>query len=131
MPLAAKAAGSDAMRDALHLTASGFALDRALRGFVPNRADRGIETLEHLQDVAQLSDADITTRDQRLEHELLRTDLLHPPTAYRIAFLETLGPLPGAMTPDAAVSARLAAEWAPHLDKIGREVLARRRVEVV
>ena len=55
--------------------------------------------------------------------------LLHPPTAYRIAFLETLGPLPGAMALSPERHARLTAEWAPHLDMIGGEVLARRSVE--
>ena len=126
--LAARMAGPDAMRDALYLTASGFALDRALQRFVPDGAQRGAETLDHLCDMAQLSDADIEARNQRLERELLQTDVAHPPTAYRLGFLETLGHVLPALTLTPAAHTQLEAEWAPYRDKIGREVLARRSI---
>jgi len=128
--LSAKISGDGSMREALLLTASSFHLDRELRSFVPLDDDRGLRTLEFLKTAADLDVNLQQERQDRMTRELLSTDHMHPPTNYRLAFIETLGPMQGQLVVDDACWAKIEAEIAPYCEALGADVLSRRSVHL-
>ncbi len=125
----AKVAGSAAMRSALLLSAITDDLDRELQSFIPKTERRGRETLEFLREhVRGKESADHDLRAQ-LSRSLSRTDRSHPPTAYRLAFLETLGEKGRPAVVDDETWSKIWRALEPHLEAAGAEVLSRRELQ--
>lgn len=126
--LSARLVGEDAMRDALLLLAASDHLNNQLKSFIPAGGARGRETLDFLRSNAQLPDALVQERQEHIARSLLRSDTSHPPTAYRLAFLKTLGQ-ENSFVLDDETWKKIWLELGPRLEALGAEVLNRRNVE--
>lgn len=60
---------------------------------------------------------------ERVRAERLAVDAPHPPSIYRQAFLDALSPKAPPYAPAADLFGRIEAELAPHLERVGNEIL--------
>jgi hypothetical protein len=61
----------------------------------------------------------------RMEVELLAVDKTHPPTRFRIGFLEAIGSMPPAVTSAPGEMERIDAEFRPHSETQADKIYAR------
>ena len=124
--LSAEVAGSEAPVDLLYHTAMAEAVRRKSLTFGGRNVPRGRDMV---RDLAQATKEVGTEERARLTAKLKDTghviDASHPPTAFRIAFLETLPKMmPQVMAEDVDWAA-IDAELAPHFARVGDRIAKR------
>ncbi|MEM7645220.1 MAG: M48 family metalloprotease, partial [Pseudomonadota bacterium] len=116
--LAARVAGSGAMVSAMNLLSRAPLLEARFNRLHGPAAPEGAACVDWVaKALVDPPEAAARRIAQEMAAELHTVDTSHPPTAHRIAFLRALD-LPPADLPTTDEAA-FAAEWTPHLDRIG------------
>ena len=122
--VAARVSGSAAMGSALRrLMITGLA-DKAVDSLYPYRTDQG----RRIFDVMGASLGDLESPDAKdliakAEAEKARVDLTHPPSVYRLAFLEALGESEPAILERHFDFKSIESAFAPEADRLGKKLM--------
>ncbi len=124
--LASQVAGTDAVASLLRRSALGELVHKRMISLSGLSRGQGAAVFRDVAEPARDTGSD-AARDQiaRMEKELLTVDRSHPPTRFRIGFVEAIGPLPPTLAAEPGEMERIAAEFLPHAEKIAARVVDR------
>lgn len=115
--LASRVAGPDAMREALNLLLLAPVLDARLGDFYGPSTPKGVDWFDAVaKGLLSTSTERWDALREKAEAERHTVDQSHPPTIYRLYFLEELPPADIEISADWSA---IEAEWAPHLTRLG------------
>ena len=121
--LSARVAGIDPMRGLLRHLALAGQIEPSLSRINDLAPPRGLDMLDTL--AGGLTGLDAAGRERlmhRMQTEHLSVDGTHPPTAYRLAFLDVIPATPPQLIANPEKMAAIDAELAPHFARLGDRV---------
>ena len=117
--LAARVAGMGAMVSLLRRTSLADLGERELMGLSGQFRRDGTELFSHLAEPLRRMDTpEARAALARMEAELIAVDGSHPPSRFRIGFVEAVGPSEPAIRLDRAEAAAIDQEMAPHAGRV-------------
>ena len=121
--LASEVAGTEAMAGLLSRLALADLVYRRMMGITPASRSKGAALFDHIGEAAHdMESAEAVAALARMEEELLTTDRSHPPTRFRIGFIEAIGPMEPAVTVTEEEMRAIDAEFAPKAAELAEKL---------